>query len=57
MNQALVLKQSDFPLLRPVGSLDAYVQAVSAIPVLSAAEETEFVSRLQRGNTVSAGRQ
>jgi RNA polymerase sigma-32 factor len=57
MNQALVLKQFDFPLLRPVGSLDAYVQAVSAIPVLSATEETELATRLQRDNDLSAARQ
>ncbi len=57
MNQALVLKQSDFPLMRPVGSLDAYVQAVSAIPVLSAAEETELAQRLQSDNDLSAARQ
>jgi RNA polymerase sigma-32 factor len=57
MNQALVLKQSDFPLMRPVGSLDAYVQAVSAIPVLSAAEEVELAQRLQSDNDLSAARQ
>ena len=57
MNQALVLKQSDFPLMRPVGSLDAYVQAVSAIPVLSAAEEIELAQRLQSENDLSAARQ
>ncbi len=57
MNQALVLKPSDFPLLRPVGSLDAYVQAVSTIPVLSAAEETELALRLHRDNDLSAARQ
>jgi RNA polymerase sigma-32 factor len=57
MNQALVLKQSDFPLLQPIGSLDAYVQAVSTIPVLSATEETELATRLQRDNDLSAARQ
>lgn len=57
MNQALVLKQFDFPLLRPVGSLDAYVQAVSAIPVLSAEQETQLAQRLQEDNDLSAARQ
>ncbi len=57
MNQALVLKQSDFPMLRPVGSLDAYVQAVSTIPVLSASEEIELAERLQRDNDLPAARQ
>ena len=57
MNQSMVLKQFDFPLLRPVGSLDAYVQAVGAIPVLSAAEETELAQRLHRDNDLSAARQ
>lgn len=57
MNQALVLKQSDFPLLQPIGSLDAYVQAVGTIPVLSATEETELATRLQRDNDLSAARQ
>ncbi len=57
MNQALVLKRSDFPLLQPIGSLDAYVQAVGTIPVLSATEETELATRLQRDNDLSAARQ
>ncbi|MHB8472888.1 MAG: RNA polymerase sigma factor RpoH [Gammaproteobacteria bacterium] len=57
MSQALVLKQSDFQMLPPIGSLDAYVQAVGGIPVLAAEQEAELAHRLQRDNDLSAARE
>ena len=41
----------------PVGNLDAYVNAVSSVPVLSAEEETELAWRFRRDNDLDAARQ
>ena len=43
-------------LALPVGSLETYVQAVSAIPMLSAAEERELAVRLRDHNDLDAAR-
>ncbi|MGB6190440.1 RNA polymerase sigma factor RpoH [Aeromonas rivuli] len=43
--------------LIPQGSLEGYVQAVNAIPVLSAEEERELAMRLQQGGDLEAARQ
>ncbi|MCK6370642.1 MAG: RNA polymerase sigma factor RpoH [Gammaproteobacteria bacterium] len=40
----------------PVGSLDAYIQAVNAIPVLSRAEEQRLARRLHEDNDLDAAR-
>jgi RNA polymerase sigma-32 factor len=48
---------SDLALLGPVGSFDAYVQAVSHIPVLSREDESELAARFRRDNDLDAARQ
>ena len=55
MQTALVAKPFNLP--QPVDSLDAYLQAVNQIPVLSAMEETELAQRLQTTNDLEAARQ
>ena len=57
MSQALVRTRQDLALPLPSGDLSGYIQAVSAIPVLSAEEEQELATRLQRDNDLSAARQ
>jgi RNA polymerase sigma-32 factor len=42
------------PALPPVSSLESYVQAVNAIPMLSAEREIELGRRLKSGNELSA---
>ncbi len=44
-------------LALPTGSLEAYQAAVAQIPVLSAEEERELATRLQRDNDLEAARQ
>lgn len=55
MNQALAVNGSNLP--SPAHTLDAYVQAVSAIPVLSTEQERELALRLQQDNDLEAARQ
>lgn len=43
--------------LPPLGSLEAYTAAVQRIPLLSAQEEWELATRLQRDNDLDAARQ
>ncbi|CAK0754389.1 RNA polymerase, sigma 32 (sigma H) factor [Gammaproteobacteria bacterium] len=45
-----------FDLALPTGSLEAYTQAVSAIPMLSAGEEHELAVRLRDHNDLNAAR-
>jgi RNA polymerase sigma-32 factor len=44
------------PIPSTAGSLESYIQAVKAMPVLSAEEETELGQRLKRDNDVEAAR-
>jgi RNA polymerase sigma-32 factor len=44
-------------LAGPLGSLDRYIQAANAIPVLSAAEELELATRFREANDLDAARQ
>ncbi|HQU16203.1 MAG: RNA polymerase sigma factor RpoH [Gammaproteobacteria bacterium] len=44
------------PLVPPLGSVGAYIQAVNAIPILSAEEEHELAVRLQRDQDLDAAR-
>jgi RNA polymerase sigma-32 factor len=44
------------PALPPVSSLESYVQAVNAIPMLTPERETELGRRLKEGNDLSAAR-
>ena len=56
MTTALALRQEDFMLTGPVGSLDHYIQAVNAVPVLSVEDERELATRLQQDNDLEAAR-
>jgi RNA polymerase sigma-32 factor len=56
MSTALALARSDMVLAGPVGSLDAYVERVSRIPVLSREEELELARRLRDHNDLDAAR-
>ena len=55
-NTALIPLRRDLAL-SPVGSLDAYVQAVHAIPVLSAEQERELAVRFHDQQDLDAARQ
>jgi RNA polymerase sigma-32 factor len=58
MSTALVRRSpAELALLGPVGSFDAYVDAVSRIPVLSREEETELATRFRRDDDLDAARQ
>ena len=52
----LALRQAELMLTRPLGSLDHYIQAASAIPMLSAEEEFELATRLRETNDLDAAR-
>ena len=43
-------------LLGPVGNIDAYIQAVNRVPLLSAAEEQHLAQRLREHNDLEAAR-
>ena len=53
---ALALKQSSYLIGAPIGSLDAYVERVSSLPVLSREEEFELAERFRRDNDLDAAR-
>jgi RNA polymerase sigma-32 factor len=55
MNKALVSKPMTLPV--PVGNLDSYIQAVNAVPALSAEDEHELASRLRLRDDLDAARQ
>ncbi len=55
MSNALV--SSNFPILNPLGSLDAYVNAVHQIPILSAEEEQALARRYTNDNDLDAAKQ
>ncbi len=57
MNTALVRPATDLVLAGPVGSLEAYVERVSRIAVLTREEELELARRLQTGGDLDAARQ
>jgi RNA polymerase sigma-32 factor len=57
MTEAVAQRNTDLILAGPVGSLDAYIQAVATIPVLSQAEEIELANRLRDDNDLAAARQ
>jgi RNA polymerase sigma-32 factor len=55
---ALVLRSpTDLALVGPIGSFDAYVDAVSRIPVLSREDELELANRFHRDGDLEAARQ
>ena len=54
---ALIARPSDFALAGPVGSLDAYLERVSRIPVLTRDEERELAVRFREDGDLEAARQ
>jgi RNA polymerase sigma-32 factor len=48
---------AELTLLGPIGSFDAYVDAVSRIPVLSREDESELATRYRRDEDLDAARQ
>ena len=56
MSQALAITNNDLILSGPTGSLDSYIQAVSAVPVLSKEEEQELAHCLIDQNDLEAAR-
>jgi len=58
MTTALVRRNpAELALLGPIGSFDAYVEAVSRIPVLSREDEFELATRYRRDDDLDAARQ
>ncbi|HJP38099.1 MAG: RNA polymerase sigma factor RpoH [Gammaproteobacteria bacterium] len=56
MTTALAANHRDLVLAGPVGSLDAYIVAVNAIPVLSRDEEQELARLFRENNDLNAAR-
>lgn len=54
---ALIRSSTDLALAGPVGSLDAYVDRVARIPVLSREEEVELATKFRRDTDLNAARQ
>ena len=54
MTQALTLRGQTLP--SPVGSLESYIHAIHAIPVLEAEEERELATSLRQENNLEAAR-
>ncbi|MGC1389218.1 MAG: RNA polymerase sigma factor RpoH [Steroidobacteraceae bacterium] len=57
MTSALVAKQNALVLAGPVGSLDAYIDRVSQIPVLSKEDEVALATRFRTEADLDAARQ
>ncbi len=53
---ALALKQSQHVLAGPVGSLEAYIERVSSLPMLSREEEFELAERFRQDGDLEAAR-
>jgi RNA polymerase sigma-32 factor len=53
---ALATRRAELMLAGPLGSLDHYIQAANAIPMLSASEEVELATRFREGNDLEAAR-
>jgi RNA polymerase sigma-32 factor len=53
---ALTIRDPQLALSGPVGSLDQYIHAVAAIPVLSAAEEFELATKFREADDLDAAR-
>jgi RNA polymerase sigma-32 factor len=52
-----VIARSDVGLLGPIGSLDAYINAIHGIPVLSVEDERALARNLRENNDLDAARQ
>jgi RNA polymerase sigma-32 factor len=57
MSTALVRNHTDLVFAGPVGTLEAYVERVSHIPVLSREEESDLAKRFRTDNDLDAARQ
>ncbi len=57
MTTAVITHRGDGVLAGPVGNLDAYIQAVSTIPVLSQEQEVELAQRFRTEDDLDAARQ
>ena len=57
MTAALIAKQTGLVFAGPVGSLDAYIDRVSQIPVLSKDEEIALAARFRSEGDLDAARQ
>jgi RNA polymerase sigma-32 factor len=57
MSTALVRPTNDLALAGPIGSLDAYLERVSHIPVLAREQEIELAKRFHESQDLSAARQ
>ena len=57
MTTALVTRNHEIALAGPVGSLDAYIQAVGVIPVLSKEDEQALATRFRDGEDLDAARE
>ena len=53
---ALAIRPAELMLAGPLGSLDQYIQAANAIPVLSAEEEVQLATRLRDTNDLDAAK-
>lgn len=56
MNNAVTALPNNLILAGPTGSLDSYIQAVNAVPVLSKADEFALAERLRADNDLEAAR-
>ena len=57
MTTAIVPSQRDLILAGPIGSLDAYIQAVNDVPILSQEEEQALAQRFREHEDLDAARQ
>jgi RNA polymerase sigma-32 factor len=57
MTTALATANHDIALAGPVGSLDAYIQAVGVIPVLSKEDEQAFANQFRDDESLDAARE
>ena len=57
MSTALVLKNAELALVGPIGSLEAYTERVSRIPVLTREQETDLAVRFRQDNDLDAARE
>ena len=57
MTTAVALRDNELMLGGPIGSLDHYIQAVSAVPILTKEEEFELATRLREEDDLEAAQQ
>jgi RNA polymerase sigma-32 factor len=57
MSTALAIRNQELMLAGPVGSLDAYIQAVGSVPVLSKEDEQALAIRFREDNDLDAARE